>query len=217
MLIELSRYQRGQAEFLFDFIRWLKASEVVNDDMMIAFIEDFGTRYNLDNGDIELLADYIDISARDYIGDDKDLTGYLIYKSAQEKEAVARLMESDVIKQEIKDMVIEEEYNNLPPHILNLIEKHPTLDTLADELSALNTTSTLGAISLAFGFDDESGLIALITTDFSQSEELTARISELNTQMPFDEYVKMVGGENAEVALDAMRIDILKTVAALTS
>jgi len=216
-LADMNRYQRGQAEFLHAFIRWASESELITDEIKLAFVEDFGIRFNLDTNKIEQLVDYFEQSPRDYCNDDPELLGYLVYRNPTDQEHFDRFLNSQMVQEEVREIVLEREYDNLPPHILNLIENYETLDDIALNLNTLNTQSTLGEISIAFGFSTDTGLLEMIISDFAKSDELSQKIEELNTNMVFSEYVEMVGGSNPEVALDAMRIDILKTVSALTS
>ena len=57
----------------------------------------------------------------------------------------------------------------------------------------------------------------MIKRDMQITEEMANKANELTLETPFNDYVTLVGGQNALVALDAMRMDIVRTINNLTS
>ena len=217
MMIDLNRFQRAQSEVLQEFVKYLSESGVISDDTMLIFMTEFSKKYELSENETIDLADFFTTSARDFIGEDNSLIGYLIYKEKHEKDIANRLMEHDLVREEIRELKAEQEYDALPPHITNLLENHPTLDDLANSLQMLTPDSTLGEVGIGFGFENGEQFIEVIRRDMQITEEMAEKANELSIETPFAEYVTLVGGQNASVALDAMRMDIVRTINSLTS
>lgn len=216
-MIDLNRFQRGQSEVLQEFTKYLIESGVITDDTMLMFMGEFAKKYDLSDDETINLADYFTTSARDFIGEQTDLLGYLVFKEEDEKRMVERVMETELVREEIREMKAEQDYEMLPPHITNLLETHETLDNLADSLNQLTPESSLSEVGVGFGFETGEEFLEVIKRDMQITEEMANKAKELTVETPFADYVTLVGGQNALVALDAMRMDIVRTINNLTS
>ena len=67
MLTELNRFERAQGEALYDFVNWLKVKNIVNDEHILEFIDEFTRKYDLSGSLQDLTLSVFESSCRDFI------------------------------------------------------------------------------------------------------------------------------------------------------
>jgi hypothetical protein len=227
MLTELNRFERAQGEALYDFVAWLKVKNIVNDEHILEFIDEFTRKYDLDGASQDLTLSVFEMSCRDFIEsevakypddfDKEDIVPYLVFKSPEEKELLNTLIENDMVEEHNTSQPNEiesAEALELPENIINILENYPTLDALVASLQTLTTESKLKDVGLAFGYTEPAEFISIMKRDLKAqyAEELHDKIDTLELDTTFADYIATIGGVKPDVALDVMRLDFVRVV-----
>lgn len=232
MLTELNRFERAQGEALYDFVEWLKVKNIVNDEHILEFIDEFTRKYDLSGSLQDLTLSVFESSCRDFIDsevekfpeeiDKEDIVPYLVFKTPEETELLEKLIENDLVEEIYSDNSNEIDIVDgveLPENIINILEKYEHLDGLVAELQALTTESTLSEIGISFGYTEPAEFIEIMKRDLKAQYaiELHEQIDTLELETSFADYIATIGGVKPDVALDVMRLDFVRVVQSIVS
>jgi hypothetical protein len=142
-----------------------------------------------------------------------------VFFNPEELEFAGAVLERDILVEELQEYGVDLAYNDLPPNVINTLDKYDTMDDLVVVLGKLTTKSSMKEIGEAFGYENNE-LIQTIKNDIIAAldapQEIKDKVSALTGDESFTEYIMIIGGDKPDVALDAMRMQFVRMVNELT-
>lgn len=216
-LLELSRYQRGQSEFLFELVQDIRNKDLLSDETILEFTQNFIETRNMDDDEGASLMDYVEIDIRNKMQDKHK--PFLVHPKKEEMEDFGTILEKYIIEEEMQEQAADHAFNDLPPNVINVLEMYETMDDLMTALNKLTIDSLMVEIGQTFGYENNE-FIETTKIDIASSDivpdNIKERVLTLEGNETFQEYIRVIGGENPQVALDGMRMQFARMVNDLT-